>query len=74
MQLTTESHKYMLFLTKNYTKRVIKHWIEEFKIDGFRWDLTKGFTQECSSGDDSCTNSYRADRVAIKNMPIILGV
>ena len=32
-------------LTKNYTKRVIKHWIEEFKIDGFRWDLTKGFTQ-----------------------------
>ena len=28
-------------LTKNYTKRVIKHWIEEFKIDGFRWDLTK---------------------------------
>ena len=52
-------------LTKDYTKRVIKHWIEEYKIDGFRWDLTKGFTQECSSGDDSCTNSYRADRVAI---------
>ena len=52
-------------LTKNYTKRVIKHWIDEFKIDGFRWDLTKGFTQECSSGDDICTNSYRADRVAI---------
>jgi glycosidase len=52
-------------LTKDYTKRVIKHWVEEFKIDGFRWDLTKGFTQECSSGDDSCTNGYRADRVAI---------
>ncbi len=52
-------------LTKNYTKRVIKHWIEEFKIDGFRWDLTKGFTQQCSSGDDNCTNSYRSDRVAI---------
>jgi 1,4-alpha-glucan branching enzyme len=26
-------------------KRVIKQWIEEYKIDGFRWDLTKGFTQ-----------------------------
>lgn len=51
-------------LTKNYTKRVIKHWIEEFKIDGFRWDLTKGFTQNCSSGNDSCTNSYQGDRVA----------
>ena len=52
-------------LTKNYTKAVIKHWIEEFKIDGFSWDLTKGFTQNCSSGDDSCTNSYQADRVAV---------
>ena len=52
-------------LTKNYTKRVIKHWIEEFKIDGFRWDLTKGFTQNCSSGDNSCTDSYQSDRIAI---------
>jgi 1,4-alpha-glucan branching enzyme len=52
-------------LTKLYTKRVVKHWIEEFKIDGFRWDLTKGFTQNCSSNDEGCTNSYQADRVAI---------
>ncbi len=51
-------------LTKAYTKRVIKHWIEEFHIDGFRWDLTKGFTQECE-GDEGCTNSYQPDRVAI---------
>jgi pullulanase/glycogen debranching enzyme len=26
-------------------KRVIKQWIEEYKIDGFRWDLTKGYTK-----------------------------
>lgn len=52
-------------LTRNYTKRVIKHWIQEFKIDGFRWDLTKGFTQNCTSGDESCTNSYQSDRVDI---------
>lgn len=51
--------------TKYYTKRVIKQWVQEFKIDGFRWDLTKGFTQACSSGDDTCTNLYQADRVAI---------
>jgi hypothetical protein len=51
--------------TKYYTKRVIKQWVQEFKIDGFRWDLTKGFTQACSSGDDTCTNAYQADRVAI---------
>lgn len=51
--------------TKYYTKRVVKHWIQEFKIDGFRWDLTKGFTQACSGGDDTCTNAYQNDRVAI---------
>jgi glycosidase len=55
--------------TKNYVKRVIKQWIEEFKIDGFRWDLTKGFTQNCpssvSGGQDACTDAYQADRVAI---------
>jgi hypothetical protein len=51
--------------TQNYTKRVVEHWIKEYKIDGFRWDLTKGFTQECSAGDDACTNGYRADRVAL---------
>lgn len=51
--------------TKDYTKRVIKHWIEEFHIDGFRWDLTKGFTQNCTSGDQGCTNSYQQDRVDV---------
>lgn len=51
--------------TKDYVKRVIKHWVEEFKIDGFRWDLTKGFTQNCTANDEGCTNSYQADRVAI---------
>ena len=50
--------------TKTYVKRVVKHWIEEFKIDGFRWDLTKGFTQNCA-GNDNCTNSYQLDRVNV---------
>jgi len=55
--------------TKNYTKRVIDHWINEYKIDGFRWDLTKGFTQNCPSnvagGQENCTNQTQADRVAV---------
>ena len=51
--------------TQTYVKQVVKHWIESFKIDGFRWDLTKGFTQLCTSGDEACTNSYKADRVAV---------
>jgi 1,4-alpha-glucan branching enzyme len=50
--------------TQNHVKRVIKQWIEEFKIDGFRWDLTKGFTQNCE-GSESCTNTYQQDRVDV---------
>lgn len=51
--------------TQEYVKRVVKHWVEEFNIDGFRWDLTKGFTQNCTENDEGCTNAYQADRVAI---------
>ena len=51
--------------TKIYTKRVIEHWVNEFKVDGFRWDLTKGFTQNCSASNEACTNGYQADRVAV---------
>lgn len=50
--------------TKNYVKRVVKQWIEEFKIDGFRWDLTKGFTQN-ATGSDAQTNAYQQDRVDV---------
>jgi len=51
--------------TRYYVKRVLEHWINEYKIDGFRWDLTKGFTQNCSSNDESCTNAYQQDRVDV---------
>ena len=47
-----------------YVTATIKTWIQDYKIDGFRWDLTKGFTNSCTSGDETCTNSYLADRVA----------
>ncbi len=49
--------------TQYYNKRMIEFWIEEYKIDGFRWDLTKGFTQNCSANDEGCTSSYQQDRV-----------
>jgi Alpha amylase, catalytic domain/Secretion system C-terminal sorting domain len=52
-------------ITRDYTKRVIKQWINEFHIDGFRWDLTKGFTDNCTAGDDTCTNNTQPDRVAV---------
>tara|TARA_R110002073_G_scaffold336288_1_gene531779 strand:+ start:23 stop:2881 length:2859 start_codon:yes stop_codon:yes gene_type:complete len=60
-----EDFNHQQLRTQNYVQRVIKYWIEEFKIDGFRWDLTKGFTQNCSPSDEGCTNSYQQDRVDV---------
>jgi len=64
-----EDFNHSSLATKNYVKQTIKHWITEFKIDGFRWDLTKGFTQNCPSnvagGQENCTNSTQQDRVDV---------
>lgn len=51
--------------TQYYVERVLEQWLTEYKVDGFRWDLTKGFTQNCTASDTSCTDAYQADRVAI---------
>lgn len=67
------THSYSVFndfnhskqATRDYVKRTVQYWIEEYNIDGFRWDLTKGFTQNCSDTNQSCTNAFQADRVAI---------
>lgn len=51
-------------LTKEYVKVSTGYWIEEFHIDGFRFDLSKGFTQ-VQSNDVGAWNQYDASRVAI---------
>ncbi|MBQ8875693.1 MAG: alpha-amylase, partial [Bacteroides sp.] len=48
---------------RNYVKRNLKYLIEEYGVDGFRFDLTKGFTQKSSS--ESTASNYDASRVAI---------
>lgn len=70
---TVPKHSYNVFndfnhtssSTKYYVERCLQQWLTEYKIDGFRWDLTKGFTQNCSESDEACTNSYQQDRVDI---------
>ncbi|SHG98720.1 alpha-amylase family glycosyl hydrolase [Winogradskyella jejuensis] len=56
-------------LTRDYVKQVTAYWIEEYKIDGYRWDLTKGFTQNCGNGtfdgDFGCTQNYQQDRIDV---------
>ncbi len=49
--------------TRNYFKQVLKYWITEFKIDGYRMDLTKGFTQNQST--ESTASNYDQSRIDI---------
>ncbi|WP_440998745.1 alpha-amylase family glycosyl hydrolase [Fodinibius sp. SL11] len=36
--------------TKYYVDRVTRYWLEEFNADGYRFDFTKGFTQNMGDG------------------------
>jgi len=57
--------------TRYFTSRVVEHWLQEYKIDGFRFDLSKGFTQKqtCDAAGNNCNVNawgvYDASRVAI---------
>lgn len=51
--------------TKYLVARVVRHWLTNYKIDGFRWDLSKGFTQTNSGSNVSLWGNYDASRVAI---------
>ncbi len=69
----TATHSFSVFndfnhqqqATKDYVNRTVTYWIEEFNIDGMRWDLTKGFTQNCTGSDDACTSATQNDRIEI---------
>jgi hypothetical protein len=57
--------------TKSFTQRVINYWLTNYHIDGFRWDLAKGFTQNrtCDAFGNNCNvaawGAYDTGRVAI---------
>ncbi len=51
--------------TRAFSKRVLEFWLEEFKIDGFRYDLSKGFTQVNTLGNVSAWGNYDASRITI---------
>lgn len=58
------------YSTKQFIDRVNAFWIEEYRADGFRFDLTKGLTQRVSytsngSYNESLASSYDASRIAI---------
>jgi glycosidase len=49
--------------TKDLFKRMIQYWITEYKIDGYRLDLTKGFTQTQST--EATASNYDQSRIDI---------
>mgnify|MGYP001806378440 CR=1 FL=1 len=51
--------------TKDYVQRVNEFWLKEYRFDGFRFDLSKGFTQTNSGTDVARWGRYDASRVAI---------
>jgi len=51
--------------TKYFFSRVVEHWLQNYKIDGFRFDLSKGFTQVNSGTDVNAWSQYDASRVSI---------
>lgn len=51
--------------TQSLVQRVCQYWIQEFKFDGYRFDLSKGFTQKNTGNDVNAWGTYDASRVAI---------
>jgi glycosidase len=51
--------------TKYFIKRATRHWVEEYRIDGYRFDLSKGFTQFNSGGDVGLWGHYDPSRINI---------
>jgi hypothetical protein len=56
--------------TIDFTRRVINYWLTNYHLDGYRWDLAKGFTQTntCDATGNNCNvgawGAYDAGRVA----------
>ncbi len=51
--------------TKYYVDRVTSYWINEYHIDGYRFDLSKGFTQKNTLGNVGAWGQYDQSRINI---------
>ena len=51
--------------TKDLVDNVVTHWLTNYKIDGFRWDLSKGFTQTNSGTNVGLWGNYDQSRIDI---------
>jgi len=52
--------------TSLYMKRLIRYWLTEYHVDGYRFDLSKGFTQKNSYPDNvALWGQYDGSRIGI---------
>jgi glycosidase len=51
--------------TRAFTKRVNDFWLTEYKVDGFRFDLSKGFTQNNTLNNTNLWGQYDQSRIDI---------
>lgn len=51
--------------TQNFVDTVLKYWVNEYKIDGYRFDLSKGFTQRNTPNDVSAWSDFDQSRINI---------
>ena len=51
--------------TKYFVDRVTSYWLSEYKMDGFRFDFSKGFTNNYKGNNDYWGSNYDADRIQI---------
>jgi len=51
--------------TRDFWKRALSFWMDEFHVDGYRIDLSKGLTQSYTLGDVGAWNAYDQGRVDI---------
>lgn len=49
--------------TQDFVFRFVKFWLEEYRFDGYRFDLSKGFTQKNTLGDVGAWGRYDVNRV-----------
>ncbi|MCS6916980.1 MAG: alpha-amylase family glycosyl hydrolase [Chitinophagales bacterium] len=49
--------------TQKLVDDVLRYWVTEFKIDGFRFDLSKGFTQTYSGSNVGLWGQYDQSRI-----------
>ena len=51
--------------TKAYLDTITRYWIEQYHVDGYRFDLSKGFTQTNNPENVAAWGEFDASRVAL---------